>query len=178
MNSRRAILSGQLRRRGLLVLDKVARHLARDTELLLADSGSPDLSLEAGLSARALFYASYMMERPSDEFSSLLQLHVDRIVEDFPGDLRSIYLWDGIAGLAWTLRFLERCGYLAGADEACQPVDELLMQQVQNPASQLRFELLYGLTGIGVYAREKYLASGDSTVTPRPTPSCSRLEMA
>lgn len=66
-------------------------------------------------------------------------------------------LYSGLSGIAWAVRFAaDRCGYdLLRLDEgACSEIDSVLLSALSIDAGKrhYKYELLYGLVGIGVYA--------------------------
>jgi hypothetical protein len=72
-------------------------------------------------------------------------------------------LYDGFSGISWVTAHLT--GRLFDeADDSCLEIDEVLLATLGNPLWNTRYELLSGIVGIGVYARERL-----------PRPSAVRL---
>jgi len=132
--------------------------------LRLRPSELSDVSLSDGLAGVALVHAALHQAFPraghGDRAERLLERAVDRLGRDevSPG------LHLGLAGLGWTaLHLLDPAEHGTYAD-LFAPIDAALEEWVAMSPSRDRFDVVYGLAGIGVYALERL-----------PDPSAKRL---
>ncbi|WP_448620842.1 lanthionine synthetase C family protein [Geodermatophilus sp. URMC 65] len=150
----RPLLSGAARRRALGTVDALAESIAP-----LAP-GERDPSLAGGQAGLAVLYAWLAKAGRSPQASSLAWQCLDRAIEAVATDAMGSSFWEGFPGIAWAAELVDRTldGGVEDGDAAVDndAVDDalslLLSQPRQWPAPH---DLVFGVTGLGVYALER-----------------------
>lgn len=142
----KGLLTGQLRQKAATAVSAIAESLKRLSS-----------TLPAGEAANlALFYGS-LAEAWQDEAHAEAAFDcLNDAISRAPEELRHPFLCGGYAGLGWVIAHLTGKQMLSESDlENCEAIDEMILEFLREPARASRYELLYGLTGLGVYALER-----------------------
>ncbi|MGH9766376.1 MAG: lanthionine synthetase C family protein [Blastocatellia bacterium] len=110
----------------------------------------------------ALFYGylaeAFQRDGQEEFYAERALIYLNDAIRRAPDELRQPYLCGGYAGLGWVIANLAGLeGKLLDPSESenCEAVDEAIIEFLQAPAEPLRYELLYGLAGLGAYALER-----------------------
>ena len=146
-----------------------------------ANDSTPDFrqaSLAGGHAGEALFYAYLALHTGEEPAANLAAERLDQAVEALASTPMSPSFYSGFPGVAWTLEHLQgRLFETADAEEgggtedaeAADPfleIDEALLGPLNRSPWTGEYDLISGLSGLGVYALERL---------PRPT-AASMLE--
>lgn len=112
------------------------------------------VSLGSGLPGAALFLG-HLSKRPGfeswrDRSRHMIELAVHALG---PGTAPSLY--GGYVGVAWAVEHLSQEVFGSDGEDANEEVDEFLLEMVSVEEWVRHFDLVSGLTGIGVYALER-----------------------
>lgn len=115
-------------------------------------------SIAGGLAGQALFYAYLSLvtddEAAADRASGLLDQASEQLAETpLPATL-----YTGFPGVAWTLEHLQGRLFEPAAEDDEDPaleIDEALIAPLERSPWQGEYDLISGLTGLGVYALER-----------------------
>lgn len=145
----RAILSGAAADRAFTAIDLIAESIARQS------SGERDYSLAGGQAGFALLYAMLARARGDTEAAVLARRCLDRAVETVATEGTETSFWHGFPGVAWASDLLGRL--LDDPDEeGNDDVDAVVAEIVARPGLWPSLnDLVFGLTGAGVYALER-----------------------
>lgn len=125
-------------------------------------------SLAAGDAGRALFYAylalhqertGVEMDVRADPAETALEL-LDRATDAAAATPMNESLFSGFPGVAWVTDHLSGRLFETAGEDPNQEVDETLLTLLSNPGWPREYDLINGLSGLGVYALEGL---------PRPT---------
>jgi len=151
------ILRGIPRERALAASDEIAGELTRRFG---ASSGVADgeaWSLATGRSGVALFLAYYAAARDDTDASALAARLVEESLDLAAGTAIPDQLYSGLAGVAWTLAHVD--GWLLDVNDGDpnDALDTALLDRITTTDSPLPggYDLVSGLTGVGVYALER-----------------------
>ena len=145
----RPILSGDQARQAYDAIAAIAADLAQ-----LGNQFDGDPSLSSGAAGVALFYA-YLAQ--VDDDPRWEQLAFERLEQAIAAAGRwqlAPGLYGGLAGVAWTLAHLLPAEDRVD-DEQFTMVDETLVPFVADCGDEQEYDLIHGLTGIGVYAAHR-----------------------
>jgi len=135
------LLTGELADRARNVVDDIA------TALRAPEPGPPSLS--TGSLGSALFFR-YLGDDGAAE------AHRDRAVDAVATTPMSAGLYGGLAGMAWVVEHLgDDDDDDDDTSDAAAEVDEVLFDLLAETPWRSDYELIHGLTGIGVYALER-----------------------
>lgn len=142
----KSLLTGQLRDEAEQAVRAIAAELAEPSEQVAA----------AECAHRSLFFG-YLAEATGDKvYAERAFSFVNEGVTRAAGEMRHCYLYGGYAGLGWILTQLAGKVLHPAELENCEAIDAALIEFLRNAREPLRFELLYGLAGIGIYALERW----------------------
>jgi lantibiotic biosynthesis protein len=148
-------LTGEARGRALQIVDWLADRIRRERA---ASSG--DASLASGSAGLAVFYAELARSGRggSDDANALIENAVGAMAREPMG----ASLYSGFPGVALASEFVASTLDPGGDDRAAE-IDEALLRALQRQDwARAPYDLIYGLTGIGVYALSRW---------PRPAAS-------
>lgn len=154
------LLRGARQRRALEVVEKIADELQARYAVPETATGSGGWSIAAGRSGGAIFFA-YLGDALADAGARATAVRlVEESIEAAAGALKSVSLFSGFTGVAWTLAHLD--GWLVDLSDGdpLEAVDAALAEVLASSPWVGQYDLLDGLVGIGVYALERL---------PRPT---------
>lgn len=140
-----ALLEGTLADQALTSIREIADGLKTSHSI-------PGVSFAGGLAGVALFYGYASVALNDESLADTSRKYLDRAVQLAGEDSIPFGFFDGLAGLAWTMQHLQ--SLLTGEVETdlTEEADEILAQAVRVVPWDGHFDLVYGLTGIGVYA--------------------------
>jgi hypothetical protein len=155
--------------------DQALRTVREIADALPAAAGPPaefrQASLAGGNAGEALFYGYLALHTGDDSAAELASERLDESVEALASTPMSPSLYSGFPGVAWTLEHLQR--RLFESDPADAPegeedgeadpfleIDEALLGPLGRSPWTGEYDLISGLSGLGVYALERL---------PRPT---------
>jgi len=152
----RPLLSNELARRAAETVEEIARVLI---ELPSAEPGNA--SLCAGDAGIALFQTYHARAAHDDASEASGRRRLEQAVDALATTRMPPDLYTGFAGIAWTVEHL--LGMCAAgetsADDPNDAIDETLEAALRGAGAEAtwtrRYELLYGLVGVGVYALER-----------------------
>jgi len=125
-------------------IDDIAAAL-RDPETIDVDAELKDAGIAGGTSGVAVFFAELGDAPTALEY-------VDRSLEKASQDTPTLPLYVGTPGVGWMLAYLERS--VLDADEGPNDVDELVDVGLRSERWN-EFDLIRGITGLGVYQLER-----------------------
>lgn len=140
-------------------------------------------SLAGGRAGEALFYGYLALHTGDESAANLAAERLDQSVEALASTPMSPSLYSGFPGVAWTLEHLQRRLFESNPEDAAnaadaaeegedaeadpfQEIDEALLGPLGRSPWTGEYDLISGLSGLGVYALERL---------PRPT-AASMLE--
>ncbi|HKQ73290.1 MAG TPA: lanthionine synthetase C family protein [Blastocatellia bacterium] len=145
----RTLLAGQMR--------KTAEETLRE---IAAELGDLSTSVSAGEAANLALFYGYLAEAfqqygQEEVYAECAFTYLNDAISRAPNELRQPYLCGGYAGLGWVIANLTGKLLEPTEDANCEAVDQAIIEFLQSHAEPLRYELLYGLAGLGVYALER-----------------------
>jgi lantibiotic modifying enzyme len=109
-------------------------------------------SLSTGYAGVALFFGYLAKARANEELADLaskcLATAFDSAAET---ESPALGLFAGLSGLAWTWQHLGRLLYGDASADATAELDEVILEAVSASPWQWEWDLVYGLSGIGLY---------------------------
>jgi len=155
----RPLLAGDLAAR--------ARRAVDDIRVALEALTSSGFSLAGGAAGQALFHAYLALDSGDERQADLASGLLESATEALASTVMTPGLYAGFSGVAWTVEHLQ--GRLFETDPDEDPnaeIDDALLAFLSATDEPDEYDLISGLTGIGVYARERL---------PRP-PAAAVLE--
>jgi hypothetical protein len=151
----RPLLSGPAGRRALRTVDAIAESIAP-----LAP-GERDPSLAGGQAGLAVLYAWLAEGGRGPRAADLARQCLDRAIEAVATDAMGSSFWEGFPGIAWATEVVDRTlnGGAGGGDATVDndAVDDALLQLLSQPRQwPAPHDLVFGVTGLGVYALERF----------------------
>jgi len=140
------LLSGVAAEQALESVREIAEAL-RDPGLHIAE-----LSYAGGLAGVALFFCHAAIGLEDKRLTDTAWMFLDRAVQAAGEESFPLGFFDGLAGLAWTMQHLQALLNPNPEADLTEEADEILSQVVRVSPWPRHFDLVYGLTGIGVYA--------------------------
>lgn len=113
-------------------------------------------NLPAGEAANLALFYGYLAEAWGDESQAERAFDcLNEAIRRAPAEFDHPFLCGGYAGLGWVIAHL--CGKLLDESELenCEAIDEAIIESLRQQTGASRYELLYGLAGLGVYAVER-----------------------
>lgn len=148
----RPILSGTTAQQALQAVGAIADSLTP----ISSPPGQRDPSLGKGQSGLALLYTWLARTGRTPQAEVLARQCLDRAVEAVSTQAMNASLWGGFTGVAWAAELVDRL-LDAEEDDRSEAVDDALLRLLSRadrwPAP---YDLVVGLTGIGVYALQRY----------------------
>ncbi|HEY0514537.1 MAG TPA: lanthionine synthetase C family protein [Thermoanaerobaculia bacterium] len=120
-------------------------------------------SLAGGLAGQALFYAYLALHTSEEAAADRAAELLDQAAEELANTPMPPSLYAGFAGVAWTMEHLRGRLFEAAGEEDDDPIleiDEALLSPLSRSPWPGEYDLIGGLSGLGVYALERL---------PRPT---------
>ncbi len=149
------ILDPSQREQALVIVRTIADALrARFAESCEVRS-SEAWSLAEGRSGGALFFAYFGLALDDDAARALAARLIEQSLEAAAGQVVLEYLYQGFAGVAWTLAHVDGWLFDLRDGDPNEGVDAALLELVQTVPWRGDYDLISGLTGIGMYALER-----------------------
>jgi lantibiotic modifying enzyme len=144
------------------VVDSVACRLMEHPATAPAAGAAPrDVGLPIGLSGVALLFTYWDRAAPGQGYGDAACALIDEAVDAVAAVPMNPSLFGGFTGVAWVVEHL--CGgrlFDSDAEDPNQQVDEALEQVLDHWPRAAGYDLMGGLTGVGLYALDRL---------PRPT---------
>lgn len=136
-------------------LDVRARRIVDSITVALAEEPSETQypSLSSGYLGAALYFAYVDRLQPSAGHTAIAEALRDRAIDELAQKSMVAGLHHGVSGVAWAVEHLQ--GDDLDEDDANSEIDEALLAVVDRASTRADFDLMNGLTGIGVYALER-----------------------
>jgi lantibiotic biosynthesis protein len=148
----RPILSGTAARQALQAVDAIAESIASMT----AVPGERDPSLGRGQAGLALLYAWLARTRRLPQADVLARQCLDQAIEVVSTQAMNASLYGGFTGVAWAAELVDRL-LDADAEDRGEAVDDALLRLLsRSDRWSAPYDLVVGLTGLGVYALQRY----------------------
>lgn len=132
-------------------------------ELMPSDQ---ELGLADGKAGQALFFsylaAAHQGSDAADHALAALGESIDALGTAYP--LPSLY--GGFCGVGWAVEHLTREHFESDGD-LCTEIDEALRTLLSSPGPRLKYELINGLSGFGLYLLERLPSSGAAELLSR-----------
>ena len=144
----RPILSGTTAQQALQAVDAIA-------ESITSLPGERDPSLSKGQAGLALLYTWLAQTRRMPQADVLARQCLDQAIEAVSTKAMNASLWGGFTGVAWAADLMGRL-LDPDAEDRSETVDDALLRLLSraNPWSA-PYDLVVGLTGLGVYALQR-----------------------
>ncbi len=143
------LLDGDLARQAREAVEEIAEDLRREP--------SRDASLAEGLAGQAVFFAYLARFSGEEEHLGLSERLLDEATDALVTVPMHAGLYSGFPGIAWAEQHL--AGFLGFADDpeddAGREIDEAVLETLDQSPWPESFDLVRGVTGIGVYALER-----------------------
>jgi lantibiotic biosynthesis protein len=148
----RPILSGTAAQQALRAVDAIAESITSIT----ASSGGRDPSLGRGQAGLALLYAWLARAGRMPEADVLARQCLDQAIEGVSRQAMNASLYAGFTGVAWAADLVDRL-LDPDAEDRSQAVDDALLRLLSRPDHwSAPYDLVVGLTGLGVYALQRH----------------------
>jgi lantibiotic modifying enzyme len=135
---------------------------AEQTEQAIGDlaealqQSPPDIhghSLSTGHTGVALFFAYLSLARSDERLADLASEHLSHAIDSVAlEESPNLSLFTGLSGLAWVWQHLNRILYCDPSAGETEELDEAILDAVRGQPWQFEWDLVFGLTGIGLYA--------------------------
>jgi len=146
----RPLVSGSTRQRALQAVDAIA------ASVTTLSPGERDASLAGGQAGLALMYAWLAKAGRSPQARDLAWQCLDRATEAVATDAMGCSFWGGFTGIAWAADVVDRL-LEGGGGDGDTVVDAVLTRLLSRPrGAPASHDLVTGLTGLGVYALDRY----------------------
>ena len=158
----RPIVSGPLGERALRAVDGIATASSKPST-----GERRDPSLSGGLSGLAVLHAFLERAEGSGRHEDLARSYLGESIELLAAQPLGASLYAGFTGVAWAAELVD--GLLGSdGDDPNEAIDDLLSRLLARPDwDRASYDLIYGLTGLGVYALQRW---------PRPS-AADHLEL-
>jgi lantibiotic modifying enzyme len=148
----RPILSGTAAQQALQAVDAIAESITSIT----AVPGKRDPSLGRGQAGLALLYAWLARTRRMPQADVLARQCLDQAIEAVSTQPMNASLYGGFTGVAWAAELTGRL-LDPDAEDRSEAVDEALLRLLSRADRwSAPYDLIVGLTGLGVYALQRY----------------------
>jgi lantibiotic biosynthesis protein len=148
----RPILSGTAAQQALQAVDAIAESITSTT----ASPGERDPSLGRGQAGLALLYAWLARTRRMPQADVLARQCLDQAIEAVSTQAMNASLYAGFTGVAWAAELVDRL-LDPDAEDRSEAVDDALLRLLsRGDRWSAPYDLVVGLTGLGVYALQRY----------------------
>jgi hypothetical protein len=151
------------------ILEGPALEQARQTilaiaEALLGPAPRPErLSLADGHAGTALLFhylaaSAEALGRPElgEKWSARAEEALVAAIDGIAEDAGLASLMEGFTGVAWVAQHIADRSGVIDADEINEEIDQALLQVLEKLPSPFEYDLVLGLVGFGIYARERW----------------------
>ena len=147
----RTLLEGEARERALSTVDALAAHVTRSYR-----AKHRDASLAGGSAGIAVFYAQIARTTGEAEADDQARGYLDDAIDVVATEALDTSLYAGFTGVAWATELVGQLPDDPGQDRNDE-IDEALCDFLRLPRlERAPFDLIFGLTGVGVYALERW----------------------
>jgi class I lanthipeptide synthase len=147
----RPILSGTMAQQALRAVDTIAESLT--SIISLPGEGVP--SLGKGQAGLALLYAWLAQTRRMPQADVFARQCLDQAIEAVSTQAMNVSLYGGFTGVAWAAESVDRL-LDPEAEDRSEAVDDALLRLLSRAnAWSAPYDLVVGLTGLGVYALQR-----------------------
>jgi hypothetical protein len=151
-SSWRRILSGATAERALEAVDAIAESITSDISL----PGERDPSLGKGQAGLALLYAWLARTRRMPQADVLAWQCLDEAIEAVSTQAMNASLYGGFSGVAWAIELVDLL-LDPDAEDRNEAIDDALLRLLSRADdSPAPYDLVVGVTGLGVYALQRY----------------------
>jgi lantibiotic biosynthesis protein len=148
----RPILSGTSAHQALQAVDAIADSITSITSL----PGERDPSLGKGQAGLALLYTWLARTRRMPQADVLARQCLDQAIEALSTQGMNASLYGGFTGVAWAAELVDRL-LDPDAEDRSEAVDDALLRLLSRADRwSAPYDLVVGLTGLGVYALQRY----------------------
>jgi lantibiotic modifying enzyme len=148
----RPILSGTTAQQALQAVDAIAESITSMPAL----PGERDPSLGRGQAGLALLYTWLARNRRMPQADVLARRCLDQAVEAVSTQAMNASLYGGFTGVAWVAELVDRL-LDPDAEDRSEAVDDALLRLLSRADRwSAPYDLVVGLTGLGVYALQRY----------------------
>ncbi len=149
----RPLLSGPARDRALEAVNRIAADIAASQGNGGAQS---DPSLSSGRAGHAVFFAQRARAGHGDDAADRAERCLDDAVDTLASTPLGASLYSGFSGIAWAAELVGRLLDPGGEDRG-EAIDDALAQLLARAELDREpFDVILGLTGLGVYALERW----------------------
>jgi lantibiotic modifying enzyme len=148
----RPIASGTTAQQALQAVDAIAESIAP----LVASPGERDPSLGRGQAGLTLFYSWLARSGRTPQADVLARLCLHQAIDAVSTQVLNASLYGGFTGVAWVAEVVDPL-LDPGAEDRNEAIDDALLQLLSRPHRwSAPYDLIVGLTGLGVYALQRY----------------------
>lgn len=148
----RPILSGTTAQQALHAVDAIAESITSIT----SPPGERDPSLAKGQAGLALLYTWLARTRHTPQADVLAWQCLDEAIEAVSTQAMNASFWGGFTGVAWTAELVDRL-LDPDAEDRNEAVDDALLRLLSRASPwPAPYDLVVGLTGLGVYSLQRY----------------------
>ena len=155
----------------LAVVDEIVTELKLRGVEQLRDS-----SLASGQAGLAVAFAYFHRAEPDRGYDEVAGAYLDAAIDQLSAALLPFGLFGGFTGIAWAASHLDRL--VGRADDAADEfasIDDALLELLAAPSCDRDYDLIGGLSGIGVYALERLPNSRAQEILARVVDQLARL---
>ena len=147
--SQQPLLSGALKDRALQLAGTLAETLS-----VTPAAGHRDGSLACGSAGLAICSGQFARTR-CDRTARAALTHLEQAIDVLATERLTSSLYAGFTGIAWAVELVDRLLGTEGGDRTGD-IDEALMRLLERYPEDAPYDLIHGLTGLGVYALARW----------------------
>jgi hypothetical protein len=151
---RRALLSGALQDQALQLAARLSGTLRP-----VAAAGHGDASLASGSAGLAVCSAQFARTRGHQHAAEAALTHLEVAVDSVVAGTLTSSLYTGFTGIAWAVELVDRL-LGAGRPDTTGEIDDVLARLLLRYPEHAPYDLVGGLTGLGVYALARWPCIG------------------
>jgi hypothetical protein len=148
--SRQPLLSGALADRALQLAGALTETLRP-----VSAAGSRDGSLACGCAGLAVCHGQFARTRRDRQAADAARTHLDKAVDVLATEPLTSSLFAGFPGIAWAVEMVDRLLGTEGEDRNGD-IDDALTALLRRYPEHAPYDLVQGLTGLGVYALARW----------------------
>jgi lantibiotic modifying enzyme len=151
--SRQPLLSGALKDRARQLADALTESI-RPT----ATGGPRGESLSYGSAGLAMCSAEFARTRHDQQAADTARIYLEEAVDVLVSEPLTSSLYAGFTGIAWAVEMVDRL--LGESEDRNGDIDEAVTTLLRRYPEQAPYDLIQGLTGLGVYALARWPRPG------------------
>ncbi|MBV9445653.1 MAG: lanthionine synthetase C family protein [Streptosporangiaceae bacterium] len=152
--SPRALLSGALKDRSLLLAGALTETLHP-----MSAASRRDASLAGGLAGLAVCRGQFARTRCDQQAADAALTNLEQAIDVLATEPLTSSLYGGFIGIAWAAEVVDRL-LGAGGEDRNGDVDDALTKLLARYPEHAPYDLIHGLTGLGVYALARWPRPG------------------